>query len=111
MDPGKILGIVGLAAYLVVGWVPYLVSGLVVPGLALVLLWAVWVAGLVWAWRTFRARARLDPGLCPRRRGVLVPVRDHRRAGVRLDRVTLAQAAFWRDRNVPLPQGVVPKRI
>jgi hypothetical protein len=56
VDPGKILGIVGLIAYLVVGWVPYLVSGLVVPGLALFLLWAVWIAGLVWAWRTFRKR-------------------------------------------------------
>ena len=56
VDPGKVLGVVGLLAYFVIGCVPFLVSVLVVPSAALILLWAVWVGGLVWAWRTFRTR-------------------------------------------------------
>lgn len=56
MNTQKVLGVVGLIAYIVVGWAPYLVSGLVVPGPWLFILWAVWLVGLVLAWRTFRTR-------------------------------------------------------
>jgi hypothetical protein len=56
MDGRKVLGVVGLVAYLVVGAVPYLTSGLVVPGPWIYILWALWLVGLVLAWRTFRTR-------------------------------------------------------
>lgn len=54
------LGIVGFVLYLGVGFV-YLTSGLVVPGIALVLLWLVWLAGLWLAIRWFRTRPQLVP--------------------------------------------------
>lgn len=40
----------GLVAYLASGFL-YLTSGLVVPGLALVLLWLVWLVGMWWVAR------------------------------------------------------------
>ena len=49
------LGIIGLILYLGVGFF-YLTSGLLVPGVALVLLWLVWLAGLWLAIRWFRTR-------------------------------------------------------
>jgi hypothetical protein len=52
----KIWGVIGLLAYLVVGVVPYLSSGLMVPGPWLYILWALWVVGLILAWRTFQRR-------------------------------------------------------
>ena len=55
MDVPRILGIVGLVAYLASGWW-YLVSGLVVPGPWLFILWGIWVVGLFFAWRTWRTR-------------------------------------------------------
>jgi len=62
-----VLGVVGIALYLVVGWV-YLVSGLIVPFPWVVGLWALWVGGLpllrrafktrpVWAWTVAAAAA------------------------------------------------------
>ena len=54
------LGIVGLILYLGVGFF-YLTSGLVVPGIALVVLWLVWLAGLWFAIRWFRTRPQLVP--------------------------------------------------
>ena len=56
MNSAKVWGIVGLVAYLIVGVFPYLSSGLMVPGPWLFILWAVWVVGLAFAWRTFRRR-------------------------------------------------------
>lgn len=56
MDARRILGLVGLLAYLVVGFIPYLASGLMVPGPWLYVLWAVWIVGLALAWRTFQKR-------------------------------------------------------
>lgn len=56
MGGNKILGALGLVAYLVVGVIPYLVSGLVVPGWAYILLWVVWVVGFIFAIRTFRKK-------------------------------------------------------
>ena len=56
MNIQKILGIIGLLAYLVVGFFPYLASGLMVPGPWLFVLWAVWLVGLVLAWRTLQRR-------------------------------------------------------
>ena len=52
----KIWGIVGLLAYLLVGFFPYLASGLMVPGPWLFILWAIWLAGAVLAWLTFQRR-------------------------------------------------------
>jgi hypothetical protein len=37
----------------------YLSSGLVIPAPWLFLLWAVWIVGLILAWRTFRSRPAL----------------------------------------------------
>ncbi len=54
------LGVVGMALYLVVGFF-YLTSGLVVPGFALVVLWAVWLGGLWWIVRLWRSRPQLIP--------------------------------------------------
>ena len=59
MDFEKVLGVVGLVAYLGVGFFPYLSSGLVVPAPWIFLLWALWIVGLVFAWRTFRSRPAL----------------------------------------------------
>ena len=56
MNTQKFLGILGLLAYLVTGFFPYLASGLMVPGPWLFILWAVWVVGLVLAWQTFQRR-------------------------------------------------------
>ena len=56
MNSQKVLGIVGLVGYLAVGVFPYLSSGLVVPAPWLVLLWALWLAGLFLAWRAFQSR-------------------------------------------------------
>jgi len=50
----KVLGVIGLLVYLVVGFFPYSVSGLTVPGPWLFILWGIWVVGLVLAWRTYR---------------------------------------------------------
>jgi len=49
----KILGVIGIVLYGVVGYV-YLVSGLVVPGVWLIILWLVWVAGIYVLVRVFR---------------------------------------------------------
>lgn len=54
------LGIVGVILYLVVGFF-YLTSGLVVPGIALALLWAIWLGGLWLVVRLFRTRPQLVP--------------------------------------------------
>ena len=59
MNTQKVLGIVGLLGYVAVGFFPYLASGLMVPGPWLFILWAIWVVGLVLAWRTFRRRPAL----------------------------------------------------
>jgi hypothetical protein len=51
------LGVIGIVLYAATGIV-YLSSGLVVPAVALIVLWAVWIAGivaLVWTWRTRRS--------------------------------------------------------
>jgi hypothetical protein len=56
MNTQKVLGVVGLVAYLIVGAFPYLASGLVVPGPWLFILWAIWLVGAVMAWRTFQRR-------------------------------------------------------
>lgn len=53
--PIRKLGVIlGLVAYLAVGFL-YLTSGLVVPGMALVLLWVVWLVGM---WGVARLVAR-----------------------------------------------------
>ena len=54
MNSQKVLGVVGLVAYLIVGAFPYLTSGLMVPGPWLFIVWAVWLIGAVLAWRTFQ---------------------------------------------------------
>ena len=54
------LGVIGLILYLGVGFF-YLVSGLVIPGAALALLWLAWLAGLWLAARWFRTRPQLVP--------------------------------------------------
>lgn len=56
----RVLGIIGFVLYLGVGFF-YLTSGLVVPGIALVILWLVWLAGLWLAIRLFRTRPHLVP--------------------------------------------------
>jgi len=61
----KVLGIVGLLAYLVVGVFPYLASGLMVPGPWLYILWATWVMGLILAWRVFRVRPAMTLAFAP----------------------------------------------
>lgn len=49
--PAKRVGVIlGLVVYLATGFL-YLTSGLVVPGLALILLWLVWLAGMWWVAR------------------------------------------------------------
>ena len=50
------MGIIGLLAYLVVGVFPYVVSGLVVPGPWVYILWAIWLVGAVFALQTFQRR-------------------------------------------------------
>ncbi len=50
-----VLGVVGIALYLVVGWV-YLASGLVVPFPWVVGLWVLWLAGLPLLWRAFKTQ-------------------------------------------------------
>ena len=56
MNSQKVLGIIGLIAYLAVGVFPYLSSGLVVPFPWLLLLWGLWLVGLFLAWRTLQSR-------------------------------------------------------
>lgn len=51
-SPGRRIGVIlGLVAYLAVGFL-YLTSGLVVPGVALIVLWLVWLGGMWWVART-----------------------------------------------------------
>jgi hypothetical protein len=61
----RVLGVIGLLAYLVVGGFPYLASGLMVPGPWLYILWAVWVVGLILAWRVFRVRPAMTLAFAP----------------------------------------------
>jgi len=56
----RVLGIIGLLAYVVVGVFPYLASGLMVPGPWLYILWAIWVMGLAMAWKVFRNRPAMS---------------------------------------------------
>lgn len=49
------LGIVGIIAYVLTGFL-FVVSGLVVPGQWLIVLWAVWVAGVIVVRRLFISR-------------------------------------------------------
>jgi hypothetical protein len=56
MNVQKVLGVIGLVAYLVVGMFPYLPSGLMVPLVGLWGLWVAWLFGAVLTWRTFRSR-------------------------------------------------------
>ncbi len=55
MNQERVAGVIGLVLYLGVGFF-YLSSGLVVPFPWLSLLWAVWLAGLIWALLVFRSR-------------------------------------------------------
>lgn len=55
-----ILGGLGLAMYLVIGWL-YLGSGLVMPYPWVYLMWAVWCGGLLPLGRTFRRRTPWTP--------------------------------------------------
>ena len=56
----KVLGIVGIVLYGIVGYV-YLVSGLVVPGVWLIVLWLGWIAGLWVLVRVFRTMRAWTP--------------------------------------------------
>jgi len=56
----KILGIVGIILYLIVGYF-YLVSGLVVPGVWLIVLWLIWIAGIYVLVRVFRTARAWTP--------------------------------------------------
>ena len=49
------LGIVGIIAYALTGFL-FVASGLLVPGQWLIVLWAVWVAGLILVRRLFISR-------------------------------------------------------
>lgn len=56
-----VLAVSGVVAYLLVGAVPYAVSGLVVPGAALVVLLSLWTAGLGGLFVVVRSKPRLTP--------------------------------------------------
>ncbi len=56
----RVAAVAGLALYGLVGGVPYLVSGLVVPPVAHVILLAVWGVGLVYAVRIARTKPYLS---------------------------------------------------
>jgi hypothetical protein len=51
----RVIGVIGLLLYVAVGFF-YLTSGLVVPGVALVILWVVWLAGIWLVVRVFTRR-------------------------------------------------------
>jgi hypothetical protein len=54
----RTLGILGLLLYLVVGFL-YFGAALMVPGLALAILWMVWLAGVWLLLRVFKRRPEL----------------------------------------------------
>lgn len=56
----NVLGIVGIVAYAATG-ILYVASGLLVPGPWIVVLWAIWLAGLYGLVRVFRNRRQRTP--------------------------------------------------
>lgn len=54
----RTLGVIGLLLYMGVGFF-YLSSGLVVPGVALIILWLVWLGGIWLLLRVFKRRPEL----------------------------------------------------